>query len=527
MINAPSPEDPGGTFTINRLKAIYGTADDVRANFISIFGKDGCNFTPPDRNPLISAQLRQMNTFLEQLPLIFRETEAALLASANPPPLTGNLFNIDQLETRLEKKITSLFAAMNDQRQSNLPRSPFQRIPPTPGVTMNELHRTNGLWTQPPPRGSNPSNRYTHTQHSRSGQSAPRRPQPNSIAIFPGPKDSSEKTAFSQGQLESIQKAATEKGYRVSYAGQQSNKIPLLHHPAMSIEAMLREAKELYPQYSPEVSTNKWIKIFIHKLDFHESQDILQLTDRKAQAHLFVKNLLNENILNADICTPENIKILSSSQSSSSGNSGLPYLRLAALIHPDFYEALSKITPTLGSREFFIRTDSILSKCFVCSKLGHNDPRCSNPPSCPFCGEDGHPLHKCTHFKQDLNLETNKTGYANHPETNGELLCALCKSNKHPSGFNHCGLDRKDCHTYRDARTRKYAVNDDNIPQYSDKHFSYFFKATNQSPSDPLTSAPTNENMTSNVVGVIRTNDEIQTEAPQAATRRRISINGI
>ena len=140
MINAPSPEDPGGTLTINRLKAIYGTADDVLANFISIFGKDGCNFTPPDCNPLISAQLRQMNTFLEQLPLIFRETEAALLASANPPPLTGNLFNIDQLETRLEKKITSLFAAMNNQRQSNLPRSPFQRIPPTPGVTRNVLH---------------------------------------------------------------------------------------------------------------------------------------------------------------------------------------------------------------------------------------------------------------------------------------------------------------------------------------------------------------------------------------------------
>ena len=121
MINAPSPEDPGGTFTINRLKAIYGTADDVRANFISIFGEDGCNFTPPDGNPLISAQLKQMSSFLEQLPLIFRETEAALLASANPPPLTGNHPNIDQLEIRLEKKITSLFEAMNDQLSSNLP----------------------------------------------------------------------------------------------------------------------------------------------------------------------------------------------------------------------------------------------------------------------------------------------------------------------------------------------------------------------------------------------------------------------
>jgi len=178
----------------------------------------------------------------------------------------------------------------------------------------------------------------------------------------------------------------------------------------MSIEAMLQEAKELYPQYSPEVSTNKWIKIFIHKLDFHESLEILQHTDRKVQAHIFVNTLCNENVLNADICNPENIKILSSSQPTSTGDSGLPYLRLATLIHPDFNEALSKIIPTIGSREFYIRTDSILSKCFVCSKLGHNDPRCSNPPSCPFCGEDGHPLQKCTPVKQDLDFEANKTG---------------------------------------------------------------------------------------------------------------------
>ena len=526
MINDSSPEDPGGTFTINRLKAIHGTAEDVRTNFISIFGEDGCNFSPVDGNPVIRAQLKQISSFLKQLPLIFEETEAALLASANPPPLTGNHPNIDQLEIRLEKKITSLFEAMNDQLSSNLPRSPFQRIPPTPGVSMNTLHQTNGLWTQPPPRGANFSQRFTPTQHSRSGQSAPRRPQPNSIAIFPGPKDNLDKTAFSQDQLDSIHKTAIGKGYRVSYAGHQSNKIPLLHHPAMSIVAMLREIKELYPQYSPEVSTKKWIKIFIHKLDFHDSLEILQLTDRKAQAHLFVKSLLNKNTLNADICTPENIKILSSSQSKSTGNAGVPYLRLAALIHPDFLEALSKITPTLGSREFYINTDSILPKCFVCSKLGHNDPRCSNSPSCPFCGEDGHPLQKCTHYNQDLDLNTNKMGYANLPETNGELHCALCKSNKHPSGYNHCGLDRNNCHTYKDARTRKFAVFDDKIPPYTDNHFSHFFKAANQLPSDPQTSAPLNENMTSHVVGVIRTSDEIQPEAPQAATRRRISING-
>ena len=112
------------------------------------------------------------------------------------------------------------------------------------------------------------------------------------------------------------------------------------------------------------------------------------------------------------------------------------------------------------------------------------------------------------------------------PMENSFVHYNICKSNKHPSGFNHCGLDRKDCHTYRDARTRKFAANNDKIPQYTDKHFSHFFKAANQYPSDPLTSVPLNENMTSSVVGVIRTNDEIQPEASQATTRHRISING-
>ena len=75
---------------INRLKAFIGTANDVWMNFILIFGKDRCNFRPPHGNPQISVQLKQMSGFLDALPLFFREIETALLASANPPPPTGN-----------------------------------------------------------------------------------------------------------------------------------------------------------------------------------------------------------------------------------------------------------------------------------------------------------------------------------------------------------------------------------------------------------------------------------------------------
>ena len=99
----------------------------------------------------------------------------------------------------------------------------------------------------------------------------------------------------------------------------------------MSIEAMLQETKELFLQFSSEVTTKKWIKVFIHKLDFHESLEILQHSDRKTQGHIFVKALLNENNLDPDLCNAyaDNIKILSSSRST--GDAELPYLRLASM----------------------------------------------------------------------------------------------------------------------------------------------------------------------------------------------------
>ena len=228
MINASSPEDSGGTLPrgslLTKLEAFKESASNMLSLFHLLTGEHGC---------------------------------------LNPPDIYTQTFLAKQLELRLEnlKKITLLFTAAIDQRSENSPRSPFQCIPPSPGVSMHELHQKNGLWTQPPPRGPHQAQRcpVNVSRHLRSSQLPPQRSQPDSIAIFPGPKDFPEKTASSPEhvQLESIQKTAIAKGYRISYAGQPSNKISLLHHPAMSIEATLQETKELFPQFSSEVSTKK------------------------------------------------------------------------------------------------------------------------------------------------------------------------------------------------------------------------------------------------------------------------------
>ena len=138
------------------------------------------------------------------------------------------------------------------------------------------------------------------------------------------------------------------------------------------------------------------------------------------------------------------------------------------LIHPALYNLVKDIPPIIDGRETRVKTDSIISKCFVCSKLGHNDTTCKNKQACPFCGEN-HSLFHCGQFIRDQSLEWNIEA---HEVSGRTFTCALCKSDNNETNHNHCGLDRANCPTYKAARARKYQIDDSNIPSYTVNHLA-------------------------------------------------------
>ena len=177
------------------------------------------------------------------------------------------------------------------------------------------------------------------------------------------------------------------------------------------------------------------------------------------------------------------MKVLSTSLSQSRGQSGHYYLRISLLAHPSLHNILMSNPALLGGREIKIQTDTLISKCFACSKLGHNNPNCLNTAFCPFCGET-HTLQDCPLFSPTKPLDSNLSEARENGHT---LSCALCKEHNH--NHAHSGLERGKCETYKSARFRKFQLADSNIPDYTMNHFQNYFRIAKP---PPPTSTPPN-----------------------------------
>ena len=209
-------------------------------------------------------------------------------------------------------------------------------------------------------------------------------------------------------------------------------------------QQIFQQIRDLFPSLTPEISTSKWIKVFMHKIDSKDNQSFHAISsDQREQAKIFAETLRTNNDNPEDICNQHNIKVLSTSLGYSNKNipsqSGQPFLRISMLIHPALYDLVKDIPPIIDGRETRVKTDSIISKCFVCSKLGHNDTTCKNEQACPFCGEN-HSLFHCGQFIRDQSLEWNIDA---HEVSGRTFTYALCKSDNNETNHNHCGLDSK------------------------------------------------------------------------------------
>ena len=81
------------------------------------------------------------------------------------------------------------------------------------------------------------------------------------------------------------------------------------------------------------------------------------------------------------------------------------YLRISILIHPALYSLFCSQALYTGNTTFSWKDDTVISKCFVCSQLGHNNLHCKNTPSCPFCGQR-HSLQRCQNSDPSRLLST-------------------------------------------------------------------------------------------------------------------------
>ena len=136
----------------------------------------------------------------------------------------------------------------------------------------------------------------------------------------------------------------------------------------------------------------------------------------------------------------------------------------------------------MGNTTFSWKDDTVISKCFVCSQLGHNNPHCKNTPSCPFCGQR-HSLQKCQNFDPSLSLESNISNYTKNDLS--DLKCGLCASDNHDHGHVHSGLDRKNCHSYIIARERKFGPISDKIQNPSSEHLQNYLSIANANSDIP------------------------------------------
>ena len=359
----------------------------------------------------------------------------------------------DELNDRLDKQE----AKIDILRQSSTPRSPFQ-------------DNASSAWKTPLQRSF---------KHSNSSGQSPFVPQSDiKIILFPGPKDGG-CLSFTPEQLSTIHSTCNSQGIRVVFNEKSPTKLPFLSKPGAKIDELLKEIKSLFPNFFPEISTNKWHRIFIHKIDT-TSNEMIHGKDGNYVTNWLVNELTEGGSLPPEFCNPFNIKSLSTSLSSSRGMSGHHYLRISLLVSPALYNLITRTPPLIRGSEIKINTDTLISKCFVCSKLGHNNPNCLNTPSCPFCGESNHPLQCCSHFTPNETLDNNISNFLSAGHT---LKCALCKE----QGFdhNHSGLQRDKCESYTKTRFRKFQLADPHIPSFSIHHFQNYFRIASK-PSDTV-----------------------------------------
>ena len=109
-----------------------------------------------------------------------------------------------------------------------------------------------------------------------SGQSPRTQPsQPSSeIVLFPGPRDGIGRLSFSPEQISSIQLTCEQPKIRFRVNANALSKILFLSKPGMKTDELFRLNKTLFPEFYPEISMNKWLHVFIHKIDTNQNEGL-------------------------------------------------------------------------------------------------------------------------------------------------------------------------------------------------------------------------------------------------------------
>ena len=391
------------------------------------------------------------------------------LSSSTAPSLSGNHNSppiwFAQFEKAQAQAFDSLRKELND-RMSDQELS-FNRLRQSASA-QNSPQSNSSAWKVP--LQPNLMNRNTSGQSPRTQPSQPS----SEIVLFPGPRDGIGRLSFSPEQISSIQLTCEQQKIRFRVNANAPSKIPFLSKPGMKTDELFRLTKTLFPEFYPEISTNKWSRVFIHKSDTDQNEGLHERGNKIEISDWLVKELIKANHYSSDLCNPLNIKILSTSLSKSRGLSGHYYFCISLLAHPSLHNILMSSPALLGGREIKIQTDTLISKCFACSKLGHNNPNCLNAAFCPFCGE-AHTLQDCLLFSPTKSLDSNSSDAR---ESGHELSCALCKEHNH--AHNHSGLERGKCETCKTPRFRKFQLADSNIPDY---HFQNYFRIARPPPN--------------------------------------------
>ena len=508
MLNSSSPAgDPGGSSSLEQLQQNIDSVQRNLLNFSSALnsllgGPQLLNIQPDILNHENSLQLKNCYGFLMSLnsditllldrtQLYLRNSSPSQLTSSSPLstqcPAWFSQFANDSARRfdALEKHVHELKAS-----KVNSLAGP-KMSPPSPGIAISNLH--NGLFVsgQPykqasisKPQGKQPLHSIAKRAPLHSNlQNLPTQ-QKSKFAIFPGARDDPNKpSTFSQAQIDEIKTKCKAIQASVFLTGKSNT--PIIGHNSMDTNELLSFIKESFPLYCIEISTSKWVKLFLHRIDHPNAVGIHRASTLSEKSSMFLHFLGEENPSLQDLCTPYFAKVISSSLSDSAGTYGNPFLRISLLVHPDFYNQFCSSSLHLGQCDFRWKEDTTITKCFVCSQLGHNDPNCKNSPSCPFCGL-GHSLQLCSVFNPDLPISENISIFK--LKTDQDINCGLCASDVHGHPSGHSGLDRTSCLTYQYARERKYGELAIPIPNASPDHFKQYLKAAGaqkQSPLDP------------------------------------------
>ena len=121
--------------------------------------------------------------------------------------------------------------------------------------------------------------------------------------------------------------------------------------------------------------------------------------------------------------------------------------------------------------------DTLLSKCFGCSKLGQNDPTIKTTmlalSAVVFIPSENASI-SCIQLLLTINIAEN--------ESSGEsFYCFLYNLSKHSDTFKlHCGLDRAELivlHIFKATHFINFQFDNSNIPNYSIliAHFDNYF----------------------------------------------------